>query len=158
VKLVYEKVIDNIKTLLKSEKKEEANLNNSQSEKNINVNESKDISMGYTDDEALKMYHELLENLKKRVDNLIQNQTHEQFKNIMREKGYEPPANKPKLRGNKSDERLYRDLNAKDDIVYDQYREEDEINILRAREEIIRDYNRAKEKEKLKAHEPREKK
>jgi hypothetical protein len=90
------------------------------------------------------MYHEMLDCLKKRVDNLILNQTHDQFKDIMREKGYEAPVSKPKLRGNRSDERLFRDLNPKDEIVYDYNREEDEINILKAREEIVRDYNRAK--------------
>jgi hypothetical protein len=143
--------------VVKNEKKvDETNINLNQSISDKNLNDSKDVSMAFSDEDAIRMYQDLLEGLKKRVDNLILNQTHDQFKDIMREKGYEPQVNKPKLKRNRSDEKLFRDLNAKDEIIYDYNKEEDEINILKAREEIVRDYNRAKEKEKFKTHEPRE--
>jgi hypothetical protein len=154
VKLVHEKVIDNIKNILKLEKKGDDTLNHSMSG---GVNDSKvlDNSTTGTEEDALRMYNELLEALKKRVDGLILNQTHDQFKEIMREKGYEPAVNKPRHRANKSDDKLFRELHIRDEIVYERDREEDECNILKAREEIIRDYHRAKEKERLKGNEPR---
>jgi hypothetical protein len=144
VKLVYEKVVDNIKSLLVNEKKVEENIfNQSISDKNLNESKVLDSFSMAPEEETLKMYADVLENLKKRVDNLILNQSHEQFKDIMREKGYEPNIAKPKPR-NKNDEMLMKELKNRDEIIYEKDREEDEINILRAREEIIRDYHRAK--------------
>lgn len=92
VKLIYEKVIDNIKVMCKLEKKPEESMNQSYVTANntslINVNESRTYEpSGLNEEEIFKSYLEFLETSKKSMDSLFLSQSREDFLNMMKEKG-----------------------------------------------------------------------
>jgi hypothetical protein len=103
VRLVYEKVIDNLKVVCKLDSKKDDTINITQSQI-INLNESKIIDSSNMnnqssfnllqgqplEEEISKGYFEFLENTKKTVENLLTVQNKEQFLKMMKEKGIEP--------------------------------------------------------------------
>jgi hypothetical protein len=136
VKMVYEKVIENIKNLCKMDKKEET----------IIFNESKiDTTQIASPDEDLgKNFYDYLENTKKTFDSLIANNSKENFVKLMSEKGIEPVQTervKTKAVSNKgkpipTEKNLSKDLTSKKNLLeeYDYSddelkREDDEIKI-----------------------------
>ena len=94
VKMVFENVSDNIKSLCKIEKeKKDDTVNMTQS---LNLNESKIDSSNIQlnpDEELSRFYLEFLELTRKTVDSLIVGNSKEDFINIMSEKGIEPVQN-----------------------------------------------------------------
>ena len=110
VKLVYEKVVDNIKVLCKIDsKRDESTINLSQSIPNIeeskadianfnnNVNSSQFGNI--QEEEILKYYVEFIENTKTTIDNLFLKHSREVFMKLMKEKVIEPTnvITKPKV-------------------------------------------------------------
>jgi hypothetical protein len=153
VKLIYENIIDNIKNInkveKKDEKKDETNLNNSTIE-----NKSQMDLSNIVEDDIIKQYNEILSNMKNKVENLFMIQTHEQFKEIMRSKGYEPATSKSKSRTmlKNEDTRLFVDLK-KEKSEYernDELLKDEDNKIYKARTGLIEEYKR-KEDEKVKA-------
>ena len=103
VRLVYEKVMDNVKLLTKYDSKKEDTINITQSPI-VNLNESKVIDSSnfqnqssvhllpnqLLEDELSKNYCEFLETTKKTLDSLFLNHSREEFLKMMKEKGFEP--------------------------------------------------------------------
>lgn len=99
VRLVYEKVLDNIKVLCRVEKNiqkdnenavtlnQSYNLNESTNQNQINVNQSNLSNIINSEEEVLKMYYEFLEQTNKIIDSLYQNYSNDDFVNLMKEKG-----------------------------------------------------------------------
>ena len=136
VKMVYEKVIENIKNLCKMDKKEET----------IIFNESKidTTQIASPDEDLVKNFYDYLENTKKTFDSLIANNSKENFVKLMAEKGIEPVQTervKTKTVSNKgkqipTEKNLSKDLTSKKNLLeeYDYSddelkREDDEIKI-----------------------------
>lgn len=102
-KLIYEQVIDNIKSLCKISKDETINVTHSQM---INLNEpsavdssqmmNKDTSFHLADEEILRSYVEFLENTKKNIDTLILSNSKEEFVKSIKEKGIAPVSISPR--------------------------------------------------------------
>ncbi len=150
VKLIYENVINNICNIAKSEKRDESNLNHS-----IENKSQIDLS-NIIEDDIINQYNDMLNSMKNKVETLFMTQTHEQFKEIMRIKGYEPNTSRMKSKGRlllKGEEKdVINDLKKErseyernDDILNDE-----EMKIFRARNNLIEEYKR-KEDEKVKA-------
>jgi hypothetical protein len=145
VKLIYENIIDNIRNL--TDKKED----------NLSISASHVDLSNIIEDDIIRQYNEFLLTMKNKVETLFMTQTHEQFKDIMRTKGYESNTNRLKSKNRSSfiqerDERLYKDLK-KEKSEYeknDEFLKEEDANISKARASLIDEYKR-KEEEKLKA-------
>ena len=92
VKLVYEKIVENIKTISKSEKKNEEIINttnNINTENNILENEDSfyiNKTQGPTEDQLFKVYSEYLDNTKYVVEKNFLSIDKEKFENNLREK------------------------------------------------------------------------
>jgi hypothetical protein len=137
VKMVYEKVVENIKNLCKLDRKEETFM----------FNESKiDTSQMVSPDEDLvKNFHEYIESTKKTFDSLILNNSRENFVKLMAEKGIEPvqiERVKTKNISNKSkpiptDKNLSKDLTNKKNLIEEYDYSDDELK--REDEEIKHD-------------------
>jgi hypothetical protein len=152
IKLIYENIIDNIRSLGKNDMREEATLNNSTIDNKSHV----DLS-NIVEDDIIRQYNDILANMKNKVETLFMTQTHDEFKEIMRIKGYEPNTNRIKNKGRSAinedrDDRLYNELKKEkseyernDDLLKDE-----DAKIYKARSNLIEEYKR-KEDEKLKA-------
>lgn len=99
VNLVYEKVTENIKNLIKCDKKnEETNIS-------LNINNSSNLEtqianeLNYNEEELTKVYKEYIANLKKGYESTLQNSKEEFIKAIMEKSLNEPEfENKKKSR------------------------------------------------------------
>jgi hypothetical protein len=89
VKLVYEKVLDNIKSLCKFESKKESDTIIPHDDSSAIHNNSTLI----TEDELCLNYSEFLENTKKRIDELFLIHSKDEFMDMMRERGIQPIYN-----------------------------------------------------------------
>jgi hypothetical protein len=142
IKLVYENTIDNIKVLCKNEKREETNISLSMD------NKSHDTTLLIPDEDIIRMYHEFLDNLRKRVENIVETNNHEKFKEIMKEKGHEPIVTKLRnnARSNKSEheEKLLLNLrNQKSEYEKnDDMLNNEDMKINNARHKLIEEYRR----------------
>jgi hypothetical protein len=152
VKLIYENIIDNVRNFEKIDKREDTALNISTIENKSHI----DLS-NIVDDDIIKQYNDILSNMKNKVETLFMTQSHEQFKEIMRSKGYEPASEISKsknrlLKNDDKDDKLYNDLK-KDKSEYernDEILKEEDNKIYKARTNLIEEYKR-KEEEKVKA-------
>lgn len=103
VKLVYEKVMDNIKSLCKIDQTKDNTINLTQSQI-INLNDSKlDTHTNQTahqtqltEDDIYKSYCEFLDSSKNTIDLLFLKHTKEEFLAVMKEKGLELNQNQKK--------------------------------------------------------------
>jgi hypothetical protein len=163
VKLVYEKVVDNIKVLCKIDsKKDESTINLSQSIPNIeeskadmsnfnnNVNSSQFGNI--QEEEILKYYVEFIENTKTTIDSLFLKHSREVFMKLMKEKGIEPTnvITKPKViekektvnkrvpstSSNATEKNLQRDLTQKSIFMGNEEYEYNDEELLREDDEI----------------------
>jgi hypothetical protein len=177
VKLVYEKVIENIKSLCHiptGGKYENSNLNDitlnnntNESkvfENNLSINTSANYLQPIPEEDLLKTYNEFLNNTKNNIDNLFLSHSKEEFLNIMLEKGYDINNPNSVTRGKNKNATLKKSLanNNNMDIptshrnikqqneeydYFDEDNKEDEEN-KKERDEIIRTF-KANERSKL---------
>ena len=105
VRLVYEKVLDNIKLICKVDSKKDDNTHNLSISSNIlNTNEMDNsninINQPIGEDELVKLYSEFLENTKTTIDTLFLKHTKEEFMKLMKSKGIDLPVINPKSKKN----------------------------------------------------------
>lgn len=162
VKLVYEKVTDNIKVLCKIDaRKEESTINLSQSIPNIeeskadmtNLNNMNSSQFGnIQEEEILKYYVEFIENTKTTIDELFLKHSREVFMKLMKEKGIEPSTTiaKPKLlekektvnkrvpstSSNATDKNLQKDFSARNILLANEEYDYNDEELLREDDEI----------------------
>ena len=143
IKLIYENTIENIKVLCKHDKREETNIS-------VSIdNKSHDTTLLVPDEDVIRMYNEFLDNLRKKVEKIVETNDHDKFKEIMKDKGYEPVNTKQrsKVRSNKQseyEEKLLQNLrNQKSEYEKndDMLNNEDQ-RINNVRQKLIEEYRR----------------
>lgn len=162
VKLVYEKVIGNIKSLCKIDQTKDITINLTQSQI-LNLNDSKlDTNTNQTvhqtlltEDDIYKSYCEFLHSSKNTIDMLFLNHTKEEFLSIMKEKGLELNQNQRKVKskkiltGNRTNspdklsvkEFINKPFNANEEYEYsDEELKKEDILIKEEKDEIVKHF------------------
>ena len=98
VRLVYEKVLDNINKICRVDSKKDETHNLSISSHLLNTNEMDSSNIinnqpgQIGEDDLVKLYSEFLENTKSSIDTLFLKHTKEEFMKLMRSKGHDLPV------------------------------------------------------------------